>query len=323
MGGNYNVFHPIDHSHPGGLTREHVVWAYRLLLDREPENEDVIGPKLAGSRDTRELRYHLITSAEYREKNPDFAHTNDRTIVISEIEPGVRLFVDLADHVIGLNIVRGTYEREEIAFVRSLLRAGDAAIDVGAHIGFFTMQMAAMVGAHGRVVAFEPLDANAELLERSIEENDFGQRVLFYRAAAGATNGEATLTFPAETLNSGGAYVPAAGELACSTGTRSGRCGHSRSTGSISRGRSASSRWTSRGRSRSSSAAQKSSCGPTARSFFRNCTRRSSNGQLGASAEAYLAQMRALGYRAQTIAGQPVERGPDDAVASVVFVPLD
>src|SRR5437867_9653684 len=128
---------------PGGLTREHVVWAYRLLLDRDPENEDVRGPKLAGSRDTRELRHHLITSAEFRGKNPDFAHTNDRTVVIKEIEPGVRLFIDLSDHVIGLNILRGRYEREEIAFVRSVLSAGDTAIDVGGHIGFFTMQMAA------------------------------------------------------------------------------------------------------------------------------------------------------------------------------------
>src|SRR5262249_40336468 len=65
--------------HPDGLTREHVVWAYRILLDRDPESEDVIGPKLAGSRDTSELRRHLVTSAEYRAKNPDFAHTNDRT----------------------------------------------------------------------------------------------------------------------------------------------------------------------------------------------------------------------------------------------------
>jgi hypothetical protein len=29
--------------HRGGLTREHVVWAYRLLLDRDPESEDVNG----------------------------------------------------------------------------------------------------------------------------------------------------------------------------------------------------------------------------------------------------------------------------------------
>src|SRR5437868_2005152 len=89
--------------HPGGLTREHVVWAYRLLLDRDPESEDVIGPKLVGSRDTRELRHHLITSTEYQQKNPDFAHTNDSTIIIKDLGDGVRLHIDLSDHVIGLN----------------------------------------------------------------------------------------------------------------------------------------------------------------------------------------------------------------------------
>ncbi|HEY2907843.1 MAG TPA: FkbM family methyltransferase [Vicinamibacterales bacterium] len=201
------------------LTREHVVWAYRLLLDRDPENEEVIGPKLAGSRDTEELRHHFVTSAEYQQKNPDFAHTNDRTLVITELD-GARLVVDLSDHVIGLNIVRGRYEADEIAFVRRTLRPGDTAIDAGAHIGFFSMQMAAMVGARGKVFAFEPLDRNADLLERSIAENRFDDRIVFRRAAVGASSGTATLTFPTETLNTGGAYVlpggtaPLAGNVA-------------------------------------------------------------------------------------------------------------
>ena len=199
--------------HPGGLTRDHVVWAYRLLLDRDPESEDVIGPKLAGSQTTAELRHHLITSAEFRDKNPDFAHTNDPTVVIKEVAPGVRLFIDLSDHVIGLNILRGHYEQDEIRFVRRTLRPGDSAIDVGGHIGFFTMQMAAAVGAEGRVYAFEPLDSNASLLERSIAENGFSDRVRFQRAAVGAAPGTATLTFPVETLNSGGAYLLRAGSV--------------------------------------------------------------------------------------------------------------
>jgi FkbM family methyltransferase len=69
------------------------------------------------------------------------------------------------------------------------------------------MQMAAAVGPEGRIYAFEPLDTNADLLERSVIENGFGDRVRFQRAAAGAASGTATLTFPAETLNSGGAYL--------------------------------------------------------------------------------------------------------------------
>jgi FkbM family methyltransferase len=202
-------------AHAGGLTREHVVWAYRLLLDRDPESEDVIGPKLAGSRDTSELRHHLMTSAEFQRRNPDYAHTNDRTVVIKELSTDggvVRLFLDLSDHVIGLNILRGQYEEDEIRFVRSCLKPGDTAIDVGAHIGFFTMHMAALVGPSGKVYAFEPFDPNAELLERSVAENDFGDRVVFHRAAVGATTGSAALTFPAETLNSGGAYLLRAGD---------------------------------------------------------------------------------------------------------------
>jgi FkbM family methyltransferase len=183
------------------------VWAYRLLLDRDPESEDVIGPKLAGSANTAELRHHLITSTEFRQKNPDFAQTNERTLVIKEVADGVRLFIDLSDHVIGLNILRGRYEQDEIRLVHALLKPGDTAIDVGSHIGFFTMVMASLVGPGGRVYAFEPLDTNAELLERSIAENRFADRVVFQRAAVGASSGSATLTFPAETLNSGGAYL--------------------------------------------------------------------------------------------------------------------
>jgi len=200
--------------HPGGLTREHVVWAYRLLLDRDPENDDVIGPKLAGSRDTSELRRHLMTSAEFRDKNPDFAHTNDPTLVIKEIAPGVRLLIDLSDHVIGLNILRGHYERDEVRFARGVLRPGDVAIDAGAHIGFFTVHLADAVGASGRVYAFEPLDTNSALLERSIAENGYQDRVVLRRAAVGATSGTATLTFPLETLNSGGAYLLRGGTAA-------------------------------------------------------------------------------------------------------------
>src|SRR5262249_2078214 len=86
-------------------------------------------------------------------------------------------------------------------------KPGDIALDVGAHIGFFAIQMADIVGPGGRVYAFEPCESNAALLERSIAENRFGERVVFERAAVGAKSGSATLTFPVETLNSGGAYL--------------------------------------------------------------------------------------------------------------------
>ena len=191
----------------GALTRDHVVWAYRLLLDRDPETEDAILPKLRGCPTTRQLRAELMNSAEFREKNPDYAHTNAPTVVIRPFESGVRLCVDLSDHVIGLPIVRGEYEHEALQFVQRSLRPGQHALDIGAHIGFFAMHMAAVVGPAGSVTAFEPFPRNADLLERSIAENRFEAIVTLHRAAVAATPGTARLAFARETLNTGGAFL--------------------------------------------------------------------------------------------------------------------
>lgn len=306
--------------HPGGLTRDHVVWAYRLLLDRDPESDDVIGPKLAGSANTRELRNHLITSEEFRRKNPDFAHANDRTLVIKELDGGARLFVDLADHVIGLNIVRGRYEPEEIAFARRIVTPGDTVVDVGAHIGFFTMQLAALVGPTGRVFAFEPFDANAELLERSIAENGFRDRIAFERAAVGASSGTAALTFPPETLNSGGAYLLQAGSAPL-PGNLTARVpvvalddlSLTRPVRFIKMDVEGAEPLVVRGAARilrEDRPVILSELHPT------QLDRAS-----GTTADAFLQQMRALGYAARTIGGVPIDHAPSAALVSVVFVP--
>jgi FkbM family methyltransferase len=313
-----------NEQHPGNLTRDHVAWAYRLLLDRDPENEDVIGSKLAGSRDTRELRNHLMTSAEFRDKNRDYAHTNERTIVIKEIGPRercVRLFVDLSDHVIGLNIIRGTYERDEIEYVRRVLKPGDIALDVGAHIGFFAIQMAAMVGPGGRIYAFEPFDANAELLERSIDENRFGEHVVFERAAVGATSGSATLTFPVETLNSGGAYLLRAGTAPLTGNLQKRvevvaldefRLPHP--VRFIKMDVEGAEPQVLKGAER----LLKEDRPVILSELHPTQLQRAS----GVTADEFLAQLPGFGYRAQDLSGNPIDRASPDGIVSVVLVPL-
>jgi FkbM family methyltransferase len=194
-----------------GLTRDHIVWAYRILLDREPESEDVIPPKMRGYQNTRDLRNDIVTSEEYQEKNRDYAQMNERTLVIREIEPGLRLVIDLADHAIGLNILRGRFELNEIEFVRRTVGPGNHVVDAGAHIGLFAMHMAAAVGPAGTVHCFEPFEANADCLALAIAENRFEGRVVLERAAVGEASGTAQLVYAPATLNSGGAFIGAAG----------------------------------------------------------------------------------------------------------------
>ena len=312
-----------NEQHPGGITRDHVVWAYRLLLDRDPENDAVIGPKLAGSRTTAELRHHLMTSAEFQHKNPDYAHTNDRTIVIKELTAGVRLFVDLSDHVIGLNILRGRYEEDGVAFARRMLKPGDTAVDAGAHVGFFTMQMAAMVGPAGKVYAFEPLDSNADLLERSIGENGFADRIVFRRSALGASSGTATLTFPDETLNSGGAYLLRDGDQPL-MGNRTERIpvvalddlGLQRPVRLIKMDVEGAEPQVIEGAARLIAEDR-----PAILSELHHTQLERAS---GTTADRFLARMRALGYRAHALdggaLGAPIDGVPAESIAAVAFV---
>ncbi len=55
--------------------------------------------------------------------------------------------------------------------IRALLRPGDVFIDAGANIGFYSMVAARLVGAAGKVVAFEMMPPTLERLRRHIERN--------------------------------------------------------------------------------------------------------------------------------------------------------
>jgi FkbM family methyltransferase len=96
----------------------------------------------------------------------------------------------------------GAHQRSDLAFLLSLLRPGDTAIDVGAHIGTYTVPIAQTVGSAGRVLAIEPVEEHYVLLERNLERNHLTDRVLTFHALAG---GEAKFYLGAQAGNSGSA----------------------------------------------------------------------------------------------------------------------
>lgn len=93
------------------------------------------------------------------------------------------------------------YEPETIGLLPKILREGDTFVDVGAHVGFFSMFAAALVGPGGRVVSFEPEESNYRHVQRHVELNNFGN-VDVTRAAVGAEVGTATIWVNAD--NDGG-----------------------------------------------------------------------------------------------------------------------
>jgi FkbM family methyltransferase len=62
------------------------------------------------------------------------------------------------------------------------------AVDVGAALGLFSLDLWRLVGASGRVIAIEPAESNARLLARNARSN--GAAIEVIQAAASSENGE-------------------------------------------------------------------------------------------------------------------------------------
>jgi FkbM family methyltransferase len=91
----------------------------------------------------------------------------------------------------------GYYEPEETALIKQLLKSTDTALDIGAHIGYFTLLMAKQCKW---VDAFEPEESNFRLLFRNLSINKTSN-VMPHKTAVAETTGWTTVYF--SYLNSG------------------------------------------------------------------------------------------------------------------------
>jgi FkbM family methyltransferase len=93
-----------------------------------------------------------------------------------------------------LRILNGTYEREQTRLFQEWIRPGDTVLDVGAHVGYYTLLASVLAGDNGTVWAFEPNPRNFRFLERHARIN--GRRnVRAEQAAVSDAEGSARFDF--------------------------------------------------------------------------------------------------------------------------------
>lgn len=109
-----------------------------------------------------------------------------------------KMFVDPAD--LGLSphlMLDGYWEMWLTEALAEAVKPGMAVVDVGANLGYFTLLMADLVGAGGRVHAFEPNPPIAVRLCQNVLINGFGERVCVHEQALTDTDGgDAVLVSP-------------------------------------------------------------------------------------------------------------------------------
>ena len=153
---------------PGGYSsRVYVLWAYRLLLGREPENRLVLEAPASRS----EIVEGFISSEEFLAKHyatirsaasgrPISIFLGDRVLTHTHRNEPIYLVpldLDLTPSI----LLHGSYETHIERVIAAVLRPGDTVIDVGANVGYHTLAIAAAVGPDGQVHAFE---ANPEVM---------------------------------------------------------------------------------------------------------------------------------------------------------------
>jgi protein O-GlcNAc transferase len=112
-----------------------------------------------------------------------------------ELVDGVRVVVPDSLNLITSYVLReqNDWFEDEIKFLRHLIQPGQRVIDIGANCGVYTLTMAKLVGPTGRVWAFEPASATANLLAAGITANEF-TNVELIRSAVSNVPGTAQLS---------------------------------------------------------------------------------------------------------------------------------
>jgi FkbM family methyltransferase len=104
------------------------------------------------------------------------------------------------------SFVYGTWEPAATSAVVATVQPGMTVIDIGAHIGYYTLLFAKCVGSAGQVFAFEPLPGNYALLQKNIGLNNL-RHVHTLNEAVFSRAGEITIAVPDEQPNPGSGSV--------------------------------------------------------------------------------------------------------------------
>ncbi len=94
-----------------------------------------------------------------------------RTILTTTIPYHQKLRVFTGEWVSDQIFYFGCFERELVTMLAEALRPGMVFLDVGAHVGLYSVVAATRVGAHGKVYAFEASSETFGVLVGNVAEN--------------------------------------------------------------------------------------------------------------------------------------------------------
>ena len=84
-------------------------------------------------------------------------------------------------------LMAGCYEKYETKLFKNLIRPGMVVLDIGAHIGYYSLIAAKLVGTGGKVYVFEPEPNNYGFLVENIKIDDYSNIIPTQKAISNKT----------------------------------------------------------------------------------------------------------------------------------------
>lgn len=112
---------------------------------------------------------------------------------VARLRFGLRIIVDLQDHVQRPMYFIGEWEPSTTALIRRFAQPGWSFLDIGANAGYFTLLAADAGGASSRVVAVEPNPPVHALLAATVALNGLETTIVVRGEACGSSAGTAVL----------------------------------------------------------------------------------------------------------------------------------
>src|SRR5262245_37350244 len=165
-------------------TADDIYYCYRLLLGRLPDRDGwkTYEGVVRGGVSVHTLAADFLASPEFRRRG---VLRDDGAAAPVLAELGTVAMYVIPDDFVGLSILREkTYEPHVVAALRPHLAPGRVLVDLGAHVGYFSLIGAGLVGPSGRVVSFEPDPVPCALLMRNARLNGFSNIEVYPLAVA-------------------------------------------------------------------------------------------------------------------------------------------
>ena len=108
-----------------------------------------------------------------------------------------RILLDVLGEKRYLTLLSGTFQRlyrtgllgkdyQDVYFLKKIIRPGDYCIDIGAHLGYYTIELSRLTGDAGRVFAVEPMTPFHRTMQRLLQRKK-AHNVTLYQVALGGS----------------------------------------------------------------------------------------------------------------------------------------